>query len=159
VRERRGSYNRFCCRLHPFICWIIIKEGPGNFSGGRSPHWVNHVNRCLSCIVCLLCFCFCICFILLLRGPVFLTKLSFIRPKDSSQEFLISLAHSLFSDILCSHALSKILPWVCSGMESLELLTTSFFVAAITSSWKATRADLASLSLKEMSSRTWSTVW
>jgi hypothetical protein len=73
VRERRGSYNGFCCRLYPFICWIIIKEGPGNFSGGRSPHWVNHVNLCLSCIVCLLCFCFCICFILLLRGPVFLT--------------------------------------------------------------------------------------
>jgi hypothetical protein len=64
----------FCCRLYPFICWIIIKEGPGNFSGGRSPHWVNHVNLCLSCIVCLLCFCFCICFILLLRGPVFLTQ-------------------------------------------------------------------------------------
>jgi hypothetical protein len=31
VRERRGSYNGFCCRLYPFICWIIIKEGPGNF--------------------------------------------------------------------------------------------------------------------------------
>jgi hypothetical protein len=56
VRERRGSYNRFCCRLYPFICWIIIKEGPGNFSGGRSPHWVNHVNLCLHCIVYLLCF-------------------------------------------------------------------------------------------------------
>jgi hypothetical protein len=56
VRERRGSYNGFCCRLYPFICWIIIKEGPGNFSGGRSPHWVNHVNLCLSCIMCLLCF-------------------------------------------------------------------------------------------------------
>ena len=28
VRERRGSYNGFCCRLYPFICWIIIKEGP-----------------------------------------------------------------------------------------------------------------------------------
>jgi hypothetical protein len=53
VRERRGSYSGFCCRLYPFICWIIIKEGPGNFSGGRSPHWVNHVNLCLSCIVCL----------------------------------------------------------------------------------------------------------
>jgi hypothetical protein len=58
VRERRGSYSGFCCRLYPFICWIIIKEGPGNFSGGRSPHWVNHVNLCLSCIVCLLCFLF-----------------------------------------------------------------------------------------------------
>jgi hypothetical protein len=56
VRERRGSYSGFCCRLYPFICWIIIKEGPGNFSVGRSPHWVNHINLCLSCIVCLLCF-------------------------------------------------------------------------------------------------------
>jgi hypothetical protein len=56
VRERRGSYNGFCCRLYPFICWIIIKEGPGNFSGERSPHWVNHINLWLSCIVCLLCF-------------------------------------------------------------------------------------------------------
>jgi hypothetical protein len=56
VRERRGSYSGFCCRLYPFICWIIIKEGLGNFSGGRSRHWVNHVNLCLSCIVCLLCF-------------------------------------------------------------------------------------------------------
>jgi hypothetical protein len=56
MRERRGSYNRFCCRLYPFICWIIIKEGPGNFSSGRSPHWVNHVNLCLYCIVYLLCF-------------------------------------------------------------------------------------------------------
>jgi hypothetical protein len=75
VRERRGSYNGFCCRLYPFICWIIIKEGPGNFSGGRSPHWVNHVNLCLSCIVCLLCFVSCICFILLLHGPIFLTQM------------------------------------------------------------------------------------
>jgi hypothetical protein len=33
VRERRGSYSGFFCRLYPFICWIIIKEGPGNFSG------------------------------------------------------------------------------------------------------------------------------
>jgi hypothetical protein len=35
VRERRGSYSGFFCRLYPFICWIIIKEGPGNFSGGQ----------------------------------------------------------------------------------------------------------------------------
>jgi hypothetical protein len=54
-----------CCRLYPFICWIIIKEGPRNFSGGRSPHWVNHVYLCLYCIVYLLCF-ISICFILLL---------------------------------------------------------------------------------------------
>jgi hypothetical protein len=73
VRERRGSYNGFFCRLYPFICWIIIKEGPGNFSGGRSPHWVNHVNivSLLYCVSSV--FCFCICFILLLHGPVFLT--------------------------------------------------------------------------------------
>jgi hypothetical protein len=56
VRERRGSYSGFCCRLYPFICWIIIKEGPDNFSGGCSPHWVNHVNMCLYSIVYLLCF-------------------------------------------------------------------------------------------------------
>jgi hypothetical protein len=56
MRERRGSYSGFCCRLYPFICWIIIKEGPGNFSSGRNPHWVNHVNMCLYCIVYLLCF-------------------------------------------------------------------------------------------------------
>jgi hypothetical protein len=40
----------------PSFCWIIIKKGPGNFSGGCSPHWVNHVNLCLSCIVYLLFF-------------------------------------------------------------------------------------------------------
>jgi hypothetical protein len=40
----------------PSFCWIIIKKGPDNFSGGRSPHWVNHVNLCLSCIVYVLCF-------------------------------------------------------------------------------------------------------
>jgi hypothetical protein len=40
----------------PSFCWIIIKKRLGNFSGGRSPHWVNHVNLCLSCIVYLLCF-------------------------------------------------------------------------------------------------------
>jgi hypothetical protein len=84
VRERRGSYSRFCCRLYPFICWIIIKEGPGNFFGGRSPHWVNHINLCLSCIEYLLCFVFRICFILLLHGPVFLT--TGIRVKGNSQE-------------------------------------------------------------------------
>ena len=58
LRERRGSYNRFFCRLYPFICWIIIKEGPYNFSGGHIPHWVNHVNLCLYCIVYLMCFVF-----------------------------------------------------------------------------------------------------
>jgi hypothetical protein len=92
VRERRGSYSGFCCRLYPFICWIIIKEGPGNFSGGRSPHWVNHVNLCLSCIVCLLCFCFCICFILLLRGPVFLTPMVRIEPNGSQTLLLFDNA-------------------------------------------------------------------
>jgi hypothetical protein len=77
VREKRGSYSGFCCRLYPFICWIIIKEGPGNFSGGRSPHWVNHVNPCLLYCVSFV-FCFCICFILLLCGPIFLTVITLI---------------------------------------------------------------------------------
>jgi hypothetical protein len=31
-------------------------EGPGNFSGGNIPHWVNHVYLCLYCIVYLMCF-------------------------------------------------------------------------------------------------------
>ena len=39
-----------------WFCWIIINEESDNFSGGRSPHWVNHVNLCLYCIVYLLCF-------------------------------------------------------------------------------------------------------
>jgi hypothetical protein len=56
MRERRGSYNGFFFRLYSFICWIIIKEGPNNFSGGCSPHWVNHKNLCLYCIVYLRCF-------------------------------------------------------------------------------------------------------
>ena len=56
MRERRGSYSGFCCRLYPFICCIIIKEGPGNFSGGRRPHWVNQVYLCLYCIVYIVCF-------------------------------------------------------------------------------------------------------
>jgi hypothetical protein len=78
VRERRGSYSGFCCRLYPFICWIIIKEGPGNFSGGRSPHWVNHVNLCLSCIVCLLCFLFLHLFYFIALRSCFLTVLGVI---------------------------------------------------------------------------------
>ena len=56
MRERRGSYSGFLLWLYPFICWIIIKEGPGNFSSGCSPHWVNHVYLCLYCIVYFLCF-------------------------------------------------------------------------------------------------------
>jgi hypothetical protein len=67
-----------CCRLYPFIFWIIIKEGPGNFSGGHSPHWVNHAYLCLYCIVYLLVFYFHICFILLLHDPIFLTTLSIL---------------------------------------------------------------------------------
>jgi hypothetical protein len=51
VRERRGSYNGCVVGCIPSFCWIIIKEGPRNFSGGRSPHWVNHVYLCLYCIV------------------------------------------------------------------------------------------------------------
>jgi hypothetical protein len=72
VRERRGSYSGFCCRLYPFICWIITKEGPGNFFGGRSPHWVNHVYLCLSCIVCLLCFISAFVLFYCFAGPVLL---------------------------------------------------------------------------------------
>jgi hypothetical protein len=45
VYFERGDYERkkrklqwVCCKLYPFICWIIIKEEPGNFSGGCIPH-------------------------------------------------------------------------------------------------------------------------
>jgi hypothetical protein len=54
--RKKRKLQRVCCRLYPFICWIIIKEGPGNFSGGCSPHRVNQVYLCLYCIVYLLCF-------------------------------------------------------------------------------------------------------
>jgi hypothetical protein len=54
-RKKRNLQQVFC-RLYPFIFWIIIKEGPRNFSGGRSPHWVNHINLCLYCIVYIVCF-------------------------------------------------------------------------------------------------------
>jgi hypothetical protein len=54
--RKKRKLQRVCCRLYPFICWIIIKEGPGNLSGGRSPHWVNYIYLCLYCIVYLLCF-------------------------------------------------------------------------------------------------------
>jgi hypothetical protein len=50
VREIRGSYDGFVVGCIPSYA------GPGNFSGGCSPHWVNHVNLCLYCIVYLLCF-------------------------------------------------------------------------------------------------------
>jgi hypothetical protein len=69
--RKKRKLQRVCCRLYLFICWIIIKEGPGNFSGGRSPHWVNHVYLCLYCIVYLLCFISS--FFLLLHDLVFLT--------------------------------------------------------------------------------------
>jgi hypothetical protein len=38
MRERRGSYSGFVVGCIPSFCRIIIKKGPGNFSGGRSPH-------------------------------------------------------------------------------------------------------------------------
>jgi hypothetical protein len=60
------------------------KVGLGNFSSGRSPHWVNHIYLCLYCIVYLLCFISTFVFILLLRDPVFLT--TNIIVKGNSQE-------------------------------------------------------------------------
>jgi hypothetical protein len=56
VREKKRKLQWVCCRLYPFIYWIIIKEAPSNFSSGRSPHWVNHVYLCLYCIMYLICF-------------------------------------------------------------------------------------------------------
>jgi hypothetical protein len=54
--RKKRKLQWVCCRLYPFILLDNKKEGPGNFSGGRSPHWVNHVYLCLYCIVYLLCF-------------------------------------------------------------------------------------------------------
>jgi hypothetical protein len=57
LREKEEEVTAgFSLGCIPSFCWIIIKKEPANFSGGRSPHWVNHVNLCLSCIVYLLCF-------------------------------------------------------------------------------------------------------
>jgi hypothetical protein len=54
--RKKRKLQWVCCRLYPFILLDNNKEGPNNFSGGRSPHWVNHVYMCLYCIVYLLCF-------------------------------------------------------------------------------------------------------
>ena len=52
--RKKRNLQRVCCMLYPFICWIIKKEGPDNFSSGCSPHWVNHIYLCIYCIVYLL---------------------------------------------------------------------------------------------------------
>jgi hypothetical protein len=71
------------CRLYPFDCWIIIKKGPGNFFGGHSPHWVNHIYLCLYCIEYLLCF------ILLLHDLVFLQLVSERKVTRRKRGFLV----------------------------------------------------------------------
>jgi hypothetical protein len=54
--KKKRKIQRVCCRLYPFILLDNKKEGPDNFSGGHSPHWVNHIHMCLYCIMYLLCF-------------------------------------------------------------------------------------------------------
>jgi hypothetical protein len=56
MKEISKSYNGCAIGCIPSFCWIIIKEGPRNFSGGHIPHWVNHVYLCLYYIVYILCF-------------------------------------------------------------------------------------------------------
>jgi hypothetical protein len=56
MRERRRSYNMCVVGCILSFYWIIIKEGLGNFFGGRSPHWVNHVYLSLYCMMYLMCF-------------------------------------------------------------------------------------------------------
>jgi hypothetical protein len=73
VRERRGSYIGFCCRLYPFILLDNKKEGTWQFLWWTYPTLVEprksvYLLYCVSSV-----FYFRICFILLLRGPVFLT--------------------------------------------------------------------------------------
>jgi len=50
----RGSYNMCAIGCIPSFFWIIINDGPGNFSSGRSPNSVNHAYLCLYCIVYIL---------------------------------------------------------------------------------------------------------
>jgi hypothetical protein len=69
--------QRVCCRLYPFIFLDNNKEGHGNFSGGRSPHWVNHVYMSLLYCVSYL-FYFCICFILFLHDTIFITLITIL---------------------------------------------------------------------------------
>ena len=70
--KKKRKLQRVCCRLYPFILLDNNKEGPVNFSSGRSPHWVNHIYvslfYCVSSV-----FYFRICFILLFCDPIFLT--------------------------------------------------------------------------------------
>ena len=54
-REKR-ELQQVCCRLYPFILLDNKKEGPGNFFGVCSPHWVSHVYVCLYYIVYIMCF-------------------------------------------------------------------------------------------------------
>jgi hypothetical protein len=55
------------------------KEGLGNFSGGSSPHSVNHIYLSLYCIVYLLCFIYTFFLILFLCDHVFLTNNTFLN--------------------------------------------------------------------------------
>jgi hypothetical protein len=82
--RKKRKLQRVCFRLYPFILLDNKKEGPDNFFGGCSPHWVNHVYLCLYCIVYLLCFISAFYFILLLCDLVFLT--TGIRAKGNLQE-------------------------------------------------------------------------
>jgi hypothetical protein len=54
--RKKRELQRVCYRLYPFILLDNKSEGPSNFSGGRSPHWMNHIYLCLYCIVYLLYF-------------------------------------------------------------------------------------------------------
>jgi hypothetical protein len=76
VRERRGSYNGFCCRLYPFILLDNNKERTWKFLWWTKPT-LGEPRKSVSLLYCVSSvFCFHICFILLLHGPVFLTTLS-----------------------------------------------------------------------------------
>jgi hypothetical protein len=84
--RKKRKLQRVYCRLYPFICWIIIKQGPSNFSGGHIPHWVNHTYLCLYCIVYLLCSIYIVCFNLLLRDPIFDDVVGVILSEEMQQK-------------------------------------------------------------------------
>ena len=84
VRERRGSYNGFCCRLYPFILLDNNKEKELTISLVDVAH-TSELRISVSLLYCVSSvFYFRICFILFICDLFFLT--TSIRAKGNSQE-------------------------------------------------------------------------
>jgi hypothetical protein len=86
--RKKRKLQRLCCRLYPFILLDNKKEEPRNFSGGRSPHWVNQVYMFLYCIMYLLCFISA--FVLFYFSVILFFLTTGIREKGNLQEKRVS---------------------------------------------------------------------